>query len=764
MTYDLHRFTTKELLNYVLYDSGAAVNVQGYMSGELLNLILNDSTPALNVRFLGGTIESGIYLGEQAAALADITAYGQIWVKNDTPNTLWFTDDTGVDYKLSGSLHMYTGVDATNPASSDATTTAIVDAYSGVIITLTLAGNAQTIGTPTVSDAGKRFTVVNNDTSTNTIEINGIVLEVGHAQSWMWDGSAWTLATSTDADQITYNPAASYLTATDVQGAIDGLVPAVAGTTEDSKALVTDASGDVDLSGGYLSNEQTTTNMMSKGTVYRFDGVDDLVAITVPAVGLSDWFYKVTFSTTESGTAFILGCEGDTATTSWDLYVSGGTTITSRMSGSAGLVSATASVFDGKPHTVIGTFDRDGNALLYVDGILAATADISGGVANDVSDTALTIGKRATGDFWEGSISEFICGNFAPTASEVKDLISGNIPFKWNYGSQTAKWTSDFSAGVDDVSSNGGVNLVLTGNIDSISGVDDVLRCAASTNVTFNVKKDAGVQLASGVDYKITFDYYADASSGVAYIGSGGDADSIVVGNHVAVTEGSWQLAQSIVVRATSSVTRLLTGRTGITGASVEQLLSGKNIYFKNIIFTQLGAVALYTQDSISETAWYDKANGNDGAVTGAEVLNPPSVTPLLAMHTNTIRIEPGGTPGTNINVSDRDVVNWGQLALTDATNLGNDATVNSFTLNDGSTTLTINFTKEVIGILGYGTKYLDINSSTTSEMYFPSAYANGGNIIFEIRKRGSDALVDFRTIFDAGDKSEFWVSYVTAT
>jgi hypothetical protein len=28
-------------------------------------------------------------------------------------------------------------------------------------------------------------------------------------------------------------------------------------------------------------------------------------------------------------------------------------------------------------------------------------------------------------------------GNFAPTAAEVKDLISGNIPFKWQYGSQT---------------------------------------------------------------------------------------------------------------------------------------------------------------------------------------------------------------------------------------------------------------------------------------------------------------------------------------
>jgi hypothetical protein len=290
--------------------------------------------------------------------------------------------------------------------------------------------------------------------------------------------------------------------------------------------------GGQDLNGEYLLNDQTTTNMMSKGTVYRFDGVDDLVAITVPAVGLSDWFYKVTFSTTESGTAFILGCEGDTATTSWDLYVSGGTTITSRMSGSAGLVSATASVFDGKPHTVIGTFDRDGNALLYVDGILAATADISGGVANDVSDTALTIGKRATGDFWEGSISEFICGNFAPTASEVKDLISGNIPFHYQGATQVAQTSGTLTIGKTYI-------------------IDDWITADDFTNVG-GLNVDGTIFVATGT------------------------------------TPTTWTNSSSL---------------------------------------RPLGAVALYDQTSITANNWFDLANGNTGAVTGASVLNPDGLS-----------------------------------------------------------------------------------------------------------------------------------------
>lgn len=40
------------------------------------------------------------FIKEQAAAAADITAYGQIWIKTATPNELWFTDDAGTDVQL----------------------------------------------------------------------------------------------------------------------------------------------------------------------------------------------------------------------------------------------------------------------------------------------------------------------------------------------------------------------------------------------------------------------------------------------------------------------------------------------------------------------------------------------------------------------------------------------------------------------------------------------------------------------------------------
>jgi len=44
---------------------------------------------------------NSLYLSEKAAANADITGDGQIWVKNETPNVLYFTDDAGTDFQVA---------------------------------------------------------------------------------------------------------------------------------------------------------------------------------------------------------------------------------------------------------------------------------------------------------------------------------------------------------------------------------------------------------------------------------------------------------------------------------------------------------------------------------------------------------------------------------------------------------------------------------------------------------------------------------------
>ena len=52
------------------------------------------------------TIDGSVKIKEGSAADADIAGQGQLWVKSDAPNNLYFTDDTGQDVQITanGSL------------------------------------------------------------------------------------------------------------------------------------------------------------------------------------------------------------------------------------------------------------------------------------------------------------------------------------------------------------------------------------------------------------------------------------------------------------------------------------------------------------------------------------------------------------------------------------------------------------------------------------------------------------------------------------
>ena len=46
---------------------------------------------------LSGTMK----IKEQSSADSDTAGFGQLWVKSETPNTLYFTDDAGTDRALA---------------------------------------------------------------------------------------------------------------------------------------------------------------------------------------------------------------------------------------------------------------------------------------------------------------------------------------------------------------------------------------------------------------------------------------------------------------------------------------------------------------------------------------------------------------------------------------------------------------------------------------------------------------------------------------
>ncbi len=149
--------------------------------------------------------------------------------------------------------------------------------------------------------------------------------------------------------------------------------------------------------------------------------------------------------------------------------------------------------------------------------------------------------------------------------------------------------------------------------------------------------------------------------------------------------------------------------------------------------------------------------------MTGAEVLNAPSVSPLLALHSEYIRIQPGGTPGTNINCTQLDGYAFNQSPLTDGV-VGKSGTTGSFSLSADGKILTINVGKKVVGIISASLGVHDLNSSSVTELYTPQVYYTSGNISITMVKRGAAGTIDLTTILDSGDDTRIMLAYVTAT
>ena len=61
----------------------------------------NSTSGKLEVLGLQTFKTNSLFLGEQADASTDLPAYGQLWVHDDTPCSLWFTTDAGDDIQLT---------------------------------------------------------------------------------------------------------------------------------------------------------------------------------------------------------------------------------------------------------------------------------------------------------------------------------------------------------------------------------------------------------------------------------------------------------------------------------------------------------------------------------------------------------------------------------------------------------------------------------------------------------------------------------------
>ncbi len=70
-----------------------------------------------------------VFLTEQASAEADVAGKGQLWIKDGTPNTAYFVDDTGIEYQL-GAAELSNRTISFTSGMSAATIQALIDAVA----------------------------------------------------------------------------------------------------------------------------------------------------------------------------------------------------------------------------------------------------------------------------------------------------------------------------------------------------------------------------------------------------------------------------------------------------------------------------------------------------------------------------------------------------------------------------------------------------------------------------------------------------------
>lgn len=147
--------------------------------------------------------------------------YASVW----ETDSWWFWDNWTVSWVNSWSSVIPKFMTTiTDPWLNLALTTAILDAYSWIIITTTWPTNNQTFEFPSSPVAWLEFTVINKDISTDSINIihNWITTIYNPWQAWkyIWDWSVWVLVDIVSASDITFIPAWN-LTSTNVQSAIE---------------------------------------------------------------------------------------------------------------------------------------------------------------------------------------------------------------------------------------------------------------------------------------------------------------------------------------------------------------------------------------------------------------------------------------------------------------------------------------------------------------------------------------------------------------
>ena len=166
----------------------------------------------------------------------------------------------------------------------------------------------------------------------------------------------------------------------------------------------------------------------------HFDGVDDYVDLGVSGMSaakntgsISAWFKLETVSS--SGDLIRLYEDSDNNIRIFYHENDNELRFNYKAGGITNIVNITDAIEgDNNWYHVSGTWDKNGNLSLYLDGILKDTTAITGSIIG--SFTTASIGSNSIGGgFWKGNIDEVTLFNKELDQSEVTNLYNNGLPF-----------------------------------------------------------------------------------------------------------------------------------------------------------------------------------------------------------------------------------------------------------------------------------------------------------------------------------------------
>jgi hypothetical protein len=254
-------------------------------------------------------------------------------------------------------------------------------------------------------------------------------------------------------------------------------------------------------------------------------------------------------------------------------------------------ISGFQTAYSGQVVDVVVT--RTGTTLkIYINGTDTAYTETTGGTppawSETITSTNLFIGQSTgTSNIFSGRIYRSVVFNRALSAADVVEVGTTGVNPADQWGTQTAAYTSDFSAGADGWAAVRGTS---DGNIDGISGVDNTLRFTVdgtASNTHYALRTSFPGLLASK-RYRIGFNYFITAANATM---NGLRLQQLTTSQNLTTIQsvtGAW--TSITPVEFVSTETRL----DAVAYAGANSTFTGNGtdtFYLHSIVLTRIGAI-----------------------------------------------------------------------------------------------------------------------------------------------------------------------------